>query len=134
MKPVDLTTKHKNPFSVPENYFENFPVQMMDMLPEKQATQISTSTNVQISGTPLKRRKPWIYAISHISIAATICGIICGTYYLQNKRTNSEGTALATNASSVITNTAPSDEYLNEICDYAMISSNDIYAYATENE
>ena len=45
----------KNPFTVPEGYFENFSKELMEKLPEK---EISLSEPVI---TTWQRVKPWIY-------------------------------------------------------------------------
>ena len=54
----------KNPFTVPENYFEDFTQELMDKLPVKEAVlQVEASTLWQ-------RVKPWLY------MAAMFCGIM----------------------------------------------------------
>ena len=54
----------KNPFTVPENYFENFTQELMDKLPAKEAV-------VQTEAPTLWQRvKPWLY------MAAMFCGIM----------------------------------------------------------
>lgn len=54
----------KNPFTVPENYFENFTQELMDKLPAKEAV-LQTETP-----TLWHRVKPWLY------MAAMFCGIM----------------------------------------------------------
>lgn len=54
----------KNPFTVPENYFENFTQELMDKLPAKEAV---LQTEVP---TLWQRVKPWLY------MAAMFCGIM----------------------------------------------------------
>lgn len=39
MKTLNNSDKKVNPFKVPENYFENFKMDMMDKLPEKRQTK-----------------------------------------------------------------------------------------------
>ena len=54
----------KNPFTVPENYFENFTQELMDKLPAKEAV-------LQTEAPTLWHQvKPWLY------MAAMFCGIM----------------------------------------------------------
>ena len=54
----------KNPFTVPENYFENFTQELMDKLPAKEAILQTEAP------TLWQRVKPWLY------MAAMFCGIM----------------------------------------------------------
>ena len=54
----------KNPFTVPENYFENFTQELMDKLPTKEAVLQTEAP------TLWQRVKPWLY------MAAMFCGIM----------------------------------------------------------
>ena len=54
----------KNPFTVPENYFENFTQELMDKLPAKEAVFQTEAP------TLWQRVKPWLY------MAAMFCGIM----------------------------------------------------------
>ena len=54
----------KNPFTVPENYFENFTQELMYKLPAKEAVLQTEAP------TLWQRVKPWLY------MAAMFCGIM----------------------------------------------------------
>ena len=54
----------KNPFTVPENYFENFTQELMDKLPAKEAVFQTEAP------TLWQRVKPWLY------MTAMFCGIM----------------------------------------------------------
>jgi hypothetical protein len=54
----------KNPFTVPENYFENFTQELMDKLPAKEAVLQTEAP------TLWQQVKPWLY------MAAMFCGIM----------------------------------------------------------
>ena len=54
----------KNPFTVPENYFENFTQELRDKLPAKEAVLQTEAP------TLWQRVKPWLY------MAAMFCGIM----------------------------------------------------------
>ena len=62
----------KNPFTVPEGYFENFSKELMEKLPEK---EISLSEPVI---TTWQRVKPWIYD-SHVLRTHVECQSFCRT-------------------------------------------------------
>ncbi|MBK5721616.1 hypothetical protein JGH11_12115 [Dysgonomonas sp. Marseille-P4677] len=71
---LDSLDKKKNPFKVPENYFENFNAEIMSKLPEKQIQKRKI--------VPLwKKVVPWTAA------AAVFCGVIFSTGIL-NKTTS----------------------------------------------
>ena len=55
----------KNPFMVPEGYFDNFSKELMNKLPEKEQTSAPQETI-----TTWQRIKPWIY------MAAMFCGLM----------------------------------------------------------
>ena len=54
----------KNPFTVPENYFDDFTQELMDKLPAKEAVLQTEAP------TLWQRVKPWLY------MAAMFCGIM----------------------------------------------------------
>ena len=54
----------KNPFTVPENYFEDFTQELMDKLPAKEVVLQAEAP------TLWQRVKPWLY------MAAMFCGIM----------------------------------------------------------
>lgn len=54
----------KNPFSVPEHYFEDFTQELMDKLPEKETVLQESELTLWM------RAKPWVY------MAAMFCGIM----------------------------------------------------------
>lgn len=66
--------KNKNPFKVPENYFENFAGNIMGNLPEKEV--------VKARKVPLwKKVLPWT------AVAAVFCGIVLTTGVLDKDTT-----------------------------------------------
>ena len=54
----------KNPFRVPENYFEDFTQELMSKLPEKETMPVSPEPTIW------QRVKPWLY------MTAMFCGIM----------------------------------------------------------
>ena len=47
--------KEKNPFKVPEGYFEHLSVQIMDQLPEKEPVVVAKQISL------MDRVRPWLY-------------------------------------------------------------------------
>jgi hypothetical protein len=71
---LDSLDKKKSPFKVPENYFENFNVDIMGKLPEKETEKAKV--------VPLWRKVlPWT------AVAAVFCGVIFSTGILNEKKT-----------------------------------------------
>ena len=69
---LDNFDKKKNPFKVPENYFENFNAEIMGKLPVKEAEKTKI--------IPLWRKVlPWT------AVAAVFCGVIFSTGILNQK-------------------------------------------------
>lgn len=74
----------KNPFKVPDGYFENLTQNIMEKLPDNSVEEESI--------TLWNRVKPWLY------MAAMFCGLIFGAKLLINKPLNEEiGTETAFN-------------------------------------
>ncbi|MDR1881754.1 MAG: hypothetical protein LBR26_03110 [Prevotella sp.] len=92
---LDNFDKKKNPFKVPENYFENFNAEIMGKLPEKQ----SKKTKI----VPL-----WKKVLSWTAAAAVFCGVIFSTGILNKKNTPS---ALVPAAASAIASSSDEDDY-----------------------
>ena len=106
----------KQPFKVPNGYFEDFAAQMMDKLPEKEA-QI-----VRMKPHGWKKYRPFAYA------AACVCAaIFCVGTYLHS---NSSEEQLSQNVATV----QPTSTYsaIDEVADYTMMDNVDFYAYVSD--
>ncbi|MBB4036237.1 hypothetical protein GGR21_002138 [Dysgonomonas hofstadii] len=75
---LDNLNKSKNPFKVPENYFQNFNAEMMDKLPAKE--------NVAVKKVPL-----WKMVIPWTAVAAAFIGVLFLTGVF-NRNTTSDPT------------------------------------------
>ncbi len=116
MKEEDtLLRKHaaRNPFTVPEGYFDSFSKELMSRLPEKEpanAKEVST----------WQRIKPWLYA------AAMLCGVVFGAKVLTG--TSEQDLPLFTTAETE----QFSDEHLESIMDKTMMDDYTLYQYLTD--
>ncbi len=76
---LDNLNKSKNPFKVPENYFQNFNAEMMDKLPAKE--------NVAVKKVPL-----WKMVIPWTAVAAAFIGGVLFLTGVFNRNTTSDPT------------------------------------------
>lgn len=92
---LNSVDKNKNPFKVPDNYFENFNTEIMSKLPEKETPRAKI--------VPLwKKVMPWAAA------AAVFCGVIFSTGILDTSTTSDPVSV----ASSVYASSDEEDYYL----------------------
>lgn len=115
MKKDELIKKYgtRNPFTVPEGYFENFPQELMSKLPEKEFTPEPKVTTWQ-------RIKPWIY------MAAMFGGLMLTTRVLLGPP--KQDTPIFTAAE---TELFP-DEYMEAIVEHSMLDDYSLYQYLTD--
>lgn len=103
----------KNPFNVPEGYFENFTNELMDKLPEKEI-------GPELKITTWQKIKPWIY------MTAMFCGLMFSFKVLTNKPEKDNTAPLESNIDGF------SDAELEVIIDNTMIDDYTLYTYITE--
>lgn len=97
---------HKNPFRVPEGYFDNFASELMKQLPEQQ---------------PVARRislRPWMYAAACLFVAILTTAI----YFSAPDSTDKQSSVAVTSSMTV------EQDSFEEAADYAMLDNQDIYA------
>lgn len=105
----------KNPFMVPEGYFDNFSKELMNKLPEKEQTSTPQETI-----TTWQRIKPCIY------MAAMFCGLMFSVRVIVGppKQDTPIFTAAETEQFS--------DEYIETILDHSMMDDYTLYQYLTD--
>ena len=103
---------NKNPFSVPEGYFEQLTAQVMERLPEKKPAKVAT----------MKHLRPWLYA------AACLCvGVFIAAIAFNRQSEDLQGQQQMANVGQENVNYY-SDSYIDEAADYAMIDNQEIYS------
>ena len=122
--------RKKNPYKVPEGYFEDFTGRMMaqipaceDVLQEKSQEDSTKEEVLHISF--YTRIKPYLY------LAATFCGLYFGIQvfkYQSEKIQNRNNEITAQQESQAIR-----DQFVEDFCNYVDIDHEDIYACVTEN-
>ena len=96
----------KNPFKVPEGYFDSFADNFMKQLPEETPTRNAI----------LVKMRPLIYAVAACFLIAVICVSIYNTSIGEQP--------VMAQSSDVDSN----ESYFEEAADYAMVDNHEIYA------
>lgn len=96
----------RNPFLVPEGYFDQLTDKVMDRLP-KEETKPALIRSI----------RPWLYAAACLLVV-----ILTTTIYFNSS--DSQQQLL----SSAMESSVSSDNYVEEAADYAMLDNHDIYA------
>ena len=108
---LELQKKYgkKNPFTVPEGYFDHFAEELMNQLPEKETTPLP---QIKL----WDRVKPWVY------MAAMFVGLMftIRTFIGETQEESDMG-----NLSDM------SDEYIESIVDQTMMDDYELYKYLT---
>ena len=113
----DLLKKYgkKNPFTVPEGYFQNFNERLMEQLPEKEV----------ISEPEIRtwdRIKPWVY------MAAMFCGLMLSVRMFVGEKQSQSSAA----TSETTDFTEVPDEYIDPIVNQTMMDDYTLYQYLTD--
>ena len=110
----------RNPFRVPEGYFENLTAQVMQSLPEQP-----------------KRRAKSIFMRPVFYAAASVCALmVVGAAWMwrpASDATSADAASVHANVSSQPLQQDASEIYFDEAADYMMLDNHDIYAYLAES-
>lgn len=134
---LDKHTTGRDPFKVPEGYFDNFASRLMERIPQEQSSVETVRKVSWWQSETFAKVKPYLY------LAATFCGLYFGMWvynyqknlYVERNKVAvvehvNDGERTAVNADAE----DDFDDYVNEACDYMMTDSHDIIACLTENE
>ena len=91
----------RNPFRVPEGYFDSLTAEVMQKLPDRQPV------------SRFARLRPWLYAAVFLFVA-----VLTATVYFVTPDSNVQQMA----------ETTTQDTYYEDAVDYVMADNNDIYA------
>ena len=125
---------NRNPFRVPEGYFEQLTEQVMQQLPDREPSVAKLLDMAQKPVSQPRARKvqmrPWLYAA-----ACTALALMLGVsyYFMQSPATSTDTAPMA--AVTPATNVAPASDnsYIDEVADYVMLDNAEIYACLSEN-
>lgn len=109
---------NRNPFTVPENYFEDFKSNLMKQLPEKEPLPSAKEISLW------ERVKPWVY------MAAMFCGLMFGARILiGNPNTENSRSALTSESEEM-----QLDKQLQLIMDNTMMDDYELYSFLMEDD
>ena len=110
-KYIEERVGKRNPFLVPDGYFDSFADQMMQRLPERKK----------------KAKSVWLRPILYA--AASVCALfICTGVYLALSEEPKHEAVLITSPQQEVC-----DDEFDEAADYMMLDNHDIYALLSEN-
>lgn len=115
-KYIEEKAGKRNPFRVPDGYFDNFAAQMMQQLPEKPERKAQAKQ--------VWLRKPLYYAAACIAVL-----LISVTAWLLMPETDMQTTV----PTQMAAQQEMTDEDLDQAADYLMLDNHDIYALLSEN-
>lgn len=104
----------RNPFTVPEGYFEQLTSQVMQKLPEEKAEKPAL----------IKRLRPWLYAAACVCVGVFIAAVAFNNNNEEVRKQMRIATAEQKSVESYY-----SDSYYEDEANYAMVDNQDIYAY-----
>ena len=114
----------RNPFTVPEGYFEQLTAQVMERLPQAQIVDLSKPKKPAAKVAVMKRIRPWLYAA-----ACLFVGVFIAAMVFNNREDNTATQRQAANMAQQYDNAMYySDNYIDEEADYAMVDNQEIYA------
>lgn len=108
----------KQPFSVPEGYFDQFASQFMENLPEREEEAVVVRLDSHSRWSTIRR---WSVAAC---LAVALAGV--GMWAFQGESSKATGAADASQFAASNYNTA-----IDQAADYAMMDNGDIYAYVS---
>lgn len=114
----------KNPFNVPDGYFDDFANKMQEYTQGHQSAPTIHVEEPAKRPTMFTRIKPYLY------LAAMFGGLFFGIKVFEYSKSLSKP-AVTESAATQAQATGGEDDYINEVCEYAGIDKNQIYAYAT---
>lgn len=114
----------KNPFRTPEAYFDTFTERLMQQLPEQPEAQSTTPPVVQQPRVTLFTRvKPYLY------LAAMFGGLYFGIHVFKYQASIHKPPIPSTTT----TSTFVTDEYVDDLCNFAMVDENAIFDCLTSD-
>ena len=118
---------NRNPFRVPEGYFEQLTEQVMNNLPEVAREEPIAPVVSQTRARKIQLRS-WLYAAA-CSVVALAMGV--SYYFMQSSASSTDAAPMASVTPAAYT--APDNSYIDDAADYAMLDNAEIYAYLSEN-
>jgi len=124
MKRIDLNQPHQhNPFSVPDGYFESLSQRVMQNIEAQQAAeQPKAETGKTMELKPQKRGKWWAWT-------AAVAACVAAAVLFIGVPEGNMPTPPAPQTAQAQASSSDSNNYQEEVLQYAMVDNYDIYAY-----
>lgn len=140
MKPkFDISqAPRRNPYVVPNNYFDSLASRVMACLPEETVSESKSSKSAPVSpqqfqtAKSMKSRVGWRIDRRYFTWAATTAAAAClvGAAFLLNPSQHiPQATAPQATAHATVQDNYYEDQYSEEALDYACLDNGDVYAY-----
>ena len=114
---------HENPFRVPDHYFEDFAKQLERQLPEQPKESAATVE-------PLHQRKPWWHSPVLLWAAGSISAACLALFLLHvGGGEMTKQSAVVVSSHHAVTSTWSG---FDQMADYTMTDTNDMYAYMAD--
>ena len=115
-KYIEELVGKRNPFVVPEGYFEQLTDQVMQSLPDRRP----------------RAKTVWLRPVLYA--AASVCALfVCATVWLSWPRSSQQDQKDVAEAVQAVQMQQPDDAFFDEAADYMMLDNHDIYALLSEN-
>ena len=108
------TVGNRNPFSVPDGYFEQLTEQVMQQLP---ARERPIAPEQPATAQPVARKQALMLGVSY--------------YFMQSPAASTDAAPMAA-AAAPAPYVAPDNSYIDDAADYAMLDNTEIYACLSE--
>ena len=114
-KYIEELVGKRNPFVVPEGYFEQLTDQVMQSLPERRP----------------RAKTVWLRPVLYA--AASVCALfVCATVWLSWPKSSQQEQKSVAEAVQAVQMQQPDETFFDEAADYMMLDNQDIYAYLSD--
>ena len=107
----------KNPFTIPDGYFEHFTSQLMDSLPDPKEKKIPS---------PAPKHNFYIYCAAAAACIVVFVALFCVSFFKENR-------PIANSAAVLKEHHDAEDRTFDRIADYTMMDNEDIYASVADH-
>lgn len=107
----------KNPFTVPDGYFEHFTNQLMDSLPDPKEKKILS---------PAPKHNFYIYCAAAAACIVVFVALFCVSFFKENR-------PIANSTAILKEHHDAEDRTFDRIADYTMMDNEDIYASVADH-
>ena len=108
----------RNPFTVPEGYFEQLTQQVMARIPAEEQEKKPAAKKAII-----RQLRPWLYAAACVCVGVFTAGVLFSNSHSDNSKELQQMASMEQETINYY-----SDNYIDEEADYLMLDNQEIYA------